>query len=247
MASLTIRTLPDAEAVSLAAAAEFVRVAAAAIQTRDRFTVVLSGGSTPRRLYEILASAPFRAQLDWSKVEFFWGDERAVPPDHEDSNYAMASKAMLLPLAIAPARIHRMQAEREDLELAAREYEAEIARVFRVRGDVPPTFDLILLGMGADGHTASLFPFTATLKESTRWVVPNYVPKLSAYRLTMTAPLINHAARVLFLVAGADKAAALAEVLQGPADPDRLPSQRIRPQSGELLWLLDQAASSQLK
>ena len=132
-------------------------------------------------------------------------------------------------------------------ELAAREYEAEIARVFRVRGDVPPTFDLILLGMGADGHTASLFPFTATLKESTRWVVPNYVPKLSAYRLTMTAPLINHAARVLFLVAGADKAAALAEVLQGPADPDRLPSQRIRPQSGELLWLLDQAASSQLK
>jgi len=246
MAATTIRRLTDAEAVSRTAAEEFIRLGREANAARQRFTVALSGGSTPRRLFEILAAAPFRDQLDWSTVEFFWGDERAVPPDHKDSNFGMARAAMLQSLAIAPPRIHRMQAERADRDAAAHEYQAEVARVFGAAGDAPPAFDLILLGMGPDGHTASLFPYTDALREATRWVVPNYVPKLSAHRLTMTPTLINRAACVMFLVAGPDKAVPLAEVLEGPPDLDRLPSQRIHPERGRLVWLVDRPAASKL-
>lgn len=247
MSSPILRQVADAEQVSRTAAEEFVRLARDSISAHGRFTVALSGGSTPRRLFQILAEAPFREQVEWTKVEFFWGDERSVPPDHKDSNFRMAGEALLQKIPIAPDRIHRIQAERPDRDVAAREYQAEIARVFGVSPDgEPPIFDLVLLGMGPDAHTASLFPSTTALKETTRWVVPNYVPKFSTYRLTLTPRILNRAAQVLFLVAGPDKAAPLAEVLEGPPDTDRLPSQLIRPTAGRLVWLLDREAASRL-
>jgi 6-phosphogluconolactonase len=248
MSEPTIRPVADTEQLSLAAAEEFVRLGRAAVAARGRFTVVLSGGSTPRRLYQLLAEAPFRDQVHWPRVEFFWGDERTVPPDHEDSNYRMAREAFLQRLDIPDARSHRLQAERADVDIAARDYQAEIARVFGVSPSAePPAFDLILLGMGADGHTASLFPHTAALKEVARWVVPNHVPKLSTYRLTMTPVILNRGSEILFLVAGTDKAGPLAEIIEGRPDPDRLPAQLIRPVNGRLVWLVDQGAASQLK
>jgi 6-phosphogluconolactonase len=247
MSSPIIRHLADAEQVSRTAAEEFVRLARAATAARGRFTVALSGGSTPKRLFQLLAEAPFREQVDWSKVEFFWGDERSVPPDHQDSNYRMAREALLQKIDAPAGHVHRMQAERTDREAAARDYQAEIARVFGVSPDgEPPVFDLVLLGMGPDAHTASLFPSTTALKETTRWVVPNYVPKFSTYRLTTTPRILNRAAQVMFLVAGADKAGPLVEVLEGPADTERLPSQLIRPTTGLLVWLVDRAAAARL-
>ncbi len=247
MSEPIIRCCADAEAVSRAAAEEFVRLAREAAAARGRFTVALSGGSTPRRLYQLLAEAPFRAQVDWPKVEFFWGDERAVPPDHKDSNYRTANEALLTKLALPPGHVHRMQAERPDRDATAREYQEEIARVFGVSPDgEPPSFDLVLLGMGPDGHTASLFPGTAALKETRRWVVANHVPQMNTDRVTMTAPVLNRAANVLFLVAGGDKAERLAEVLGGPADVERLPSQLLRGATGRVVWLVDEAAASRL-
>ncbi len=248
MSTPTIKQFANGEQVSDAAAEAFVSFANEAIAARQRFTVALSGGSTPRRLYELLAESPFNTQVAWEKLEFFWGDERAVPPDHADSNYGMTSDALLTKLAIPEAHIHRMPADREDLENAAWDYQAEIARVFGVdpNGE-PPQFDLALQGMGADGHTASLFPYTRAIKEETRWVVSNYVPKLDSYRLTLTARILNNAAHVMFLVAGADKAESLAAVLEGPPDAERLPSQLIRPTSGDLTWLIDNSAGAKLK
>ena len=247
MSKPILRRFGDAEQVAQAAAREFVRCAGEAIATQKRFTVALSGGSTPRRLFQILAEAPLRAQVDWPRVEFFWGDERSVPPDHADSNYRMAREAMLDKLGIAPEKIHRLQGEASDLEAAVREYQGEIARVFGVSPEgPPPSFDLVLLGMGTDGHTASLFPQTTALKETKRWVVPNHVAKFNTYRLTMTAGILNRAAEVLFVVAGADKADRLVEVLEGPPDTERLPSQLIQPVPGKLLWFLDNAAAARL-
>lgn len=243
----TILRLADAEEVSAAAAREFVRCARTALAARGRFMVALAGGSTPRRSYERLGEEPLRDQLDWRGVDFFWSDERAVPPDHRDSNYRMACEALLNGLAIEARRIHRMQGERGDLDAAAREYEAELARAFGTAPEgEPPALDLVILGMGADGHTASLFPNTAALHETTRWVVSNHVPRLAAQRLTLTAPILNRAARVVFLVTGAEKAEALADVIEGPADAERLPSQLIRPRSGALVWIVDRLAAARL-
>lgn len=237
----------DAEAVSRAAAEEVVACARAAVLARGRFTLVLSGGSTPRRLYELLADPPFRELVDWGRVEVFWGDERCVPPDHSDSNYRMAHAALLAKVPISSARVHRMHAERDDRDAAAREYSVEIAKTFAVApAGEPPVFDLILLGLGPDGHTASLFPHTEAVRERRRWVVRNYVPKFQADRITLTPPILNRGETILFLVAGADKAPVLQEVLEGPLDPDRLPSQLIRPAAGRLVWLVDRAAASQL-
>jgi 6-phosphogluconolactonase len=237
----------DVEALSKAAAFAFVRWAGEAVAARGRFTVALSGGSTPKRLYELLAAEPSRSQIDWGRIEFFWGDERCVPPDHKDSNYRMAREAMLAHLPIPAEHIHRIQAERSDREAAARDYEAVLARVFGIgRGGEPPALDLILLGMGPDGHTASLFPHTKALEETQRWVVPNHVPQLNTDRLTLTRPILNRGRKVLFLVAGADKAERLAEVCAGPADPKRLPAQSIRPPQGELIWFVESAAAARL-
>lgn len=236
----------DAEQLSHAAAEKFVHIARDAIAVKGNFTVALSGGSTPRRLYQLLTEPPFHEQVDWTKVEFFWGDERSVPPDHPDSNYYVAHEA-LQKLRILAEHIHRMQAEREDQEAAARDYQAEIARVFGVpvQGEAP-AFDLILLGLGADGHTASLFPYTEAVQETRRWVTCSYVPKLSANRLTLTAPILNRGKAILFLVAGTDKAAALQAVLEGPLDPERVPAQLIRPTAGRLVWMVDQASAGRL-
>jgi 6-phosphogluconolactonase len=242
-----LRCFADVETLSHAAAMEFAQRAMEATAARH-FTVALSGGHTPKRLYELLAAAPYRLQVDWSRVEVFWGDERPVPADDPQSNYRMANAALLQHVPISAKQVHRMPAERPDRDVAAAEYEAEIARVFGVPAmGSPPAFDLILLGMGPDAHTASLFPETAALKEAKRWVLPNYVPKMNTYRMTFSVPLINQARCVFFLVAGADKAVPLGEVLEGPRDPERLPSQLIQPVHGPAMWFVDVAAAAQLQ
>jgi 6-phosphogluconolactonase len=247
MTAPIIRLFADAAEVSRAAADEFVRRAAEAVAARGRFSVALSGGSTPQRLYQLLAEPGLRAQVDWNRVDLFWGDERCVPPTSNDSNYHTAQEAMLSRLPIPPARVHRIEAERSDRETAARDYQAVLARAFGVDANgAPPVFDLILLGMGPDGHTASLFPDTTALDETTRWVVVNHVPKFAADRITLTFPVLNAAREVLFLVAGADKAEPLVEVLEGPPDSRRLPSQRVRPTTGLLIWFVDRQASARL-
>jgi len=243
----TIRRFPDAEAVSRAAGQDLVELAREAIAQRGRFCVALSGGSTPRRMYEILSEAPRWAQIDWRRVEFFWGDERAVPPEHPDSNYGIATTVLLRKLGVAADRVHRIRGELPDVEEAAALYQDELARVFAtpVEG-LPPIFDLILLGMGADGHTASLFPFSQALTERRRWVVANTVPKIGKSRVTMTFPILNRAAEVRLLVTGSDKASALREALAGPREPERLPVQAVVPEGGRLIWLVDRAAAAEL-
>ncbi len=244
-----IRELDDTNQLFHAAAEEVCRIGRMSIETTGRFSLVLSGGGTPRGLYELLAQHPYRSQIDWKKVDFFWGDERAVPPDHPLSNYRMAKEAMLDKLPIPAERIHRIETERPDLDDAARDYEAKIEQVLgRVPGvgRRPPHFNLFLLGMGDDGHTASLFPNTTYLFEKERWVVAQEVPKAPHERVTMTPPLINAAHFIMFLVAGPNKAEVLAQVLQGPRDPKRWPAQLIRPLTGEVTWFVDRAASAKL-
>lgn len=246
MSARIIRLFADVQAMSEAAAQEWLRSSREAIAARGRFTVALSGGSTPKRLYQLLASQSIRSHVDWGRVEIFWGDERCVPPDDPDSNYRMAREAMLAHLPIPDEHIHRIEAERADRDAAARDYQTVLARTFQVPADgEPPAFDLILLGMGPDGHTASLFPQTQALDETKRWVVANPVPQLHTERVTLTRPILKRARQVLFLVAGADKAERMVEVLAGPADPKRLPSQSIQP-DGQLLWFLERAAAARL-
>jgi 6-phosphogluconolactonase len=236
--------LRDAEQVARRAAAEIAGAARRAIAERGAFTLALAGGDTPRPTYARLASEP---GIDWPRVEFFWCDERPVPPEHPDSNYRMARATLLEPLAIDARRVHRIEGERADLDAAARDYENELARwLGGTPGGVPPQLDLVLLGMGADGHTASLFPYTAALSESRRWVVANDAPRLATRRITFTFPLIERARSVLLLVTGGAKAAALSEVLEGPWDPQRLPSQRLRAHAG-VDWLVDAEAASLLR
>jgi 6-phosphogluconolactonase len=237
----------DAEAVCERATLEFIRLAEEAVAARGRFSVALSGGSTPRSLYQLLSGRPNRLRVDWASVDFFWGDERCVSPESADSNFRMVSEAMLEKIAVLDSRIHRMEAERDDLEAAAQEYQETIAQVLEVPAEgPPPALDLVLLGMGTDGHTASLFPHTQALQETVRWVVPNEVPQLSTHRMTMTAPLINAARAVIFLVVGTSKTNPLASVLAGPSQPEQFPSQLIAPQNGTLSWLVDEAAAAKL-
>lgn len=236
----------DLNEVSLRAAELFVQLADTAASSAGRFTVALSGGSTPRALYTLLASDRFRSRVPWSNVHLFWGDERCVPPDHSESNYRMAREALLDRSPIPPENIHRMPTEFEDPGDAAAEYERTLKAFFRVPVGELPRFDLILLGMGDDGHTASLFPGTAALAEQERWVTANYVEKLATHRLTLTVPVINHAANVVFLISGEAKASVLREVLEGGYQPERFPSQFIRPEGDKLLFILDRAAAKEL-
>lgn len=244
-----VRIFDTLEHVAQAAATEFVATSHEAVDARGRFVVALAGGSTPRRLYELLGEETFRTQVDWAKVEFFWGDERPVPPDQADSNFGMAKQALLDDLTISSRQIHRMPADRTDLDAAARDYQIEIAALFGAPADgKPPTFDLVFLGMGADGHTASLFPNTIALQETVRWVVANPVPKLNSTRLTLTSTILNRARQIFFLVCGIDKAGVLAEVLEGPNDPQRLPAQLIAPPPpGHVTWFVDLAAARSLR
>jgi 6-phosphogluconolactonase len=240
---MDIRTYRDSAALMDAAATDFLAIAAGAIAARGRCLVALSGGSTPRGMYQRLAAVGPR-RLDWSRVVFLWSDERSVPPDHRDSNYRMARKALLEPLQIHEGQVHRMRAEADDIEAAAREYEAILAALTGVpAGHGVPQLDLVLLGLGSDGHTASLFGDTVALDVRDRWVVRNYVAKFTTSRLTLTFPVILAAREIRVLVAGAEKASALAAVLTGSWDPDRLPAQRLANATGRVVWLVDEAAA----
>jgi 6-phosphogluconolactonase len=240
----TIRSFADLEALSRAAADEVAVIARAAVAARGTCSIALSGGSTPRHLFQLLASAG-RDALPWPHIELWWGDERTVPPEHADSNYGMARRALIEPLGLAAARVHRIAGELGDADAAARAYEHALVAAL----GAPPVLDLVLLGMGPDGHTASLFPGSPALDERDRWVVANLVTSPlvhgTATRITLTAPAINAARHVRFLVTGADKAAALAQVLDGAPDPRRFPSQLIAP--ADLVWFVDAAAASALK
>ncbi len=228
-----IVVLPDAAALARAAADRVVALARSAIAAEGRFTVALSGGSTPKALYEQLVTQP----IEWRHVHVFWGDERCVPPDHADSNYGMAQRALLSHIDIPAQNVHRLKGELDPVQ-AAQQYEDELRAIFGAR----PRFDLILLGMGTDAHTASLFPGTPALHEQQRWVVAQYVDKLQINRLTLTPPIINQATTVIFLIAGNDKAAAIRSVWHGPHDPNRFPAQLVMPTTGSVIWLVDQAA-----
>ncbi len=242
-----VQVVPDAEALYRAGAAEFVRLAGEAVRARGAFTVALSGGSTPKGLYALLATDPtWRRQLSWDAIHVFWGDERHVPPDHPDSNYRMAREAMLSRVPIPPANVYRIKSEHPDAGRAAEAYEQTLRDFFQTSGGQPPRFDLILLGLGPEAHTASLFPGTKALHETERLVVSNWVGKFFAERITMTPPVLNTAARVVFLVSGGEKALPLKGVLEGRYEPEQLPAQLIRPASGSLLWLVDRAAASLL-
>jgi 6-phosphogluconolactonase len=235
------KSLPDLHA---RAAAIFADQASRAIQLRGAFTVALSGGSTPRAVFSLLADDPaLRSRIDWKNVRFFWGDERHVPADHPESNYRMVREAMLDRLPIDPNNVHRIRSEDPDAARAAADYESTLRTVFKLEDEELPRIDLVLLGMGPDGHTASLFPGTAALRETRRLVVSNHVPTLNTDRITLTAPILNGGETVLFLVTGDNKAAVLKDVLEGPYDPDRLPSQLIRPAHGRLIWLVDPPAA----
>jgi len=243
-----VRVFPTAEAMSRHAAEEIVRLAEEAAGVSGRFTLVLSGGSTPRQTYALMADDhSLRERMPWSRTHFFWGDERLVPPDHPDSNYRMAYEAMLSKVQIPSEDVHRIAGEHQDATQAADEYERVLAEFFKLgRGELP-FFDLVLLGLGPDGHVASLFPGTVALRERQRLVVANWVEQLDAERITMTPPVLSHAACVIFLVSGAEKAAALKAVLEPGAESKRLPAQRIRPQRGRLIWLADREAARLLE
>jgi 6-phosphogluconolactonase len=241
---------PDVTTLQRTAAELFVVAAVDAIRGRGVFTVALSGGTTPKGVYTLLAEDDtLRQQVPWEQVLFFWGDERHVPPDHPDSNFRMAYDAMLSRLPIDPDHLWRIKGEYEDASKAAEEYERDlrgVVRAGRAEDDGLPRFDLVLLGIGPDGHTASLFPGTSALHEPRRLVVANRVAKLDTERITLTAPVLNNASDVLFLIHGADKAEALHAVLDGPHDPERLPAQLIRPRHGRLRWLVDPTAAARL-
>jgi 6-phosphogluconolactonase len=234
----TIRIFEDEQAFQRAAVEQVVAVLGAALSERGEATLVLTGGKTPRPIYQMLASPPERERIAWERVHFFWGDERCVPPDDPQSNFGMAWESMLAEFPVSQDHLHRMLGEMEDTDKAARRYEAEIYKV--IPGPREPSFDLVILGMGEDGHTASLFPGTEWDEE--RLVVGNFVPKLGSWRITMTPHLLNAARSVIFLVSGASKAKVLAGVLEGPQGV--FPAQRVSPARGDLTWLVDAAAGA---
>jgi 6-phosphogluconolactonase len=236
--AVEVKIVPDNAALNRAAAQEFQRLAESAIAERGRFSVALSGGNTPKGVYSLLAEE--YKSLSWDKVHIFFGDERHVPADHPDSNYRMANEALLSHVPLPAKNIHRVQTEL-DPESAARDYEAQLRDFFHLTTNDWPRFDLIMLGLGDDGHTASLFPSTAALGETSRLVVANWVEKLQSFRITLTLPVLNYAAEVLFLVSGAGKADILKDVLRPGGR--RFPAQKVEPANGRLLWLADQDAA----
>jgi 6-phosphogluconolactonase len=238
-----IKIFPDSVALARAAAEQVITLGNAAILTAGRFSIALSGGSTPRTMFGLLASEEFASRIDWSKVHLFWGDERCVPPDHPDSNYLMTRETLIDNISIPAENIHRMHGELPP-EAGAAAY-VDALKAFFGTADFPH-FDLILLGMGDDGHTASLFPGTAAIHEEARWAIAHYVEKVNMWRITLTPPVLNAGKTVAFLVAGKDKAERLASVLRGPHQPDVLPSQIIAPTSGQLYWMIDTAAAERI-
>jgi 6-phosphogluconolactonase len=243
-----VQVLADADEIARVAADEFVRHALEVVPSKGFFTVALSGGSTPKKLYSLLASeaSSFRAKVPWDKIHFFWGDERHVSPDHSDSNYRMVYEAMLSKVPVPLENIHRIKAENPDAPGAAEDYEQMLREFFRLEPGQLPHFDLVLLGMGPDGHLASLFPETEALFEDKRLVTAPWVEKFNSYRITLTTPVLNNAAFITFLVTGEEKAGTLRAVLQGDYRPEHFPVQLIHPTNGRLLWLVDQAAARML-
>jgi 6-phosphogluconolactonase len=243
--SVEIRTLTTPQELSEAAAEEVVHAAKEAVEQRGRFTVALSGGSTPRNLFNLLATNA-RTVLPWDRTFFFWGDERHVPPTDPDSNYHMAEETMLSKIPVAAGNVFRIAAENPDAAAAAEAYEQTLRKFFALETGQFPRFDLILLGLGPDGHTASLFPGTAGLQEKSRLVIANWVDKLKTSRITLTLPVLNAARCVAFLVSGTDKATVLRAVLEENVPAEQYPSKLIRPMDGKLIWLVDRAAASAL-
>lgn len=240
-----VLVVATAAALAEQAAERFVQAATHALEESGRFSVALSGGTTPRALYARLAAEPFRSRVEWERVRVFWGDERCGPPDHPDSNYRHAHDLLLSRVPVRPEHIYRMRGEAADPDLAAAEYAGELQTAFGLKRGERPRFDLILLGMGADGHTASLFPHSPALREVTRLVVAVYAAAVNGYRLTLTLPVLNNAAAVLFLVSGSDKAQRLRMVLTGKPSPDA-PASLVRPERGTLHWIVDRAAATGL-
>ena len=240
--SFEVHVLPDAASLALAAADEFAQAAGQSVREGRLFRAALAGGSTPRGLYRRLTGPPHRGAIRWEQVRFFWGDERCVPAGHPRSNFRMARETLLDPLGIPQRRIFRMKGEDEPPR-AAGAYEKTLRRHVPGR---PPRLDLVLLGLGKDGHTASLFPGTAALEEGRRLVAASFVPELEEWRITLTLRAINAARRVLFLVAGAEKARAAATILGKQGGFQALPASRVAPRRGTLRWLLDEAAASKL-
>jgi len=238
---------PDPAALARHAAQYFVEMASEAADALGRARIALSGGSTPKAAFELLAdpNQPWRTSMPWEKLDLYWVDERCVLPSHADSNYRMTREALLDRVPLQPDQIHRIEGE-IDPQAAAARYESELRNNFHLEGAESPRFDLVALGIGGDGHTASIFPHTEAVHEISRLVAANYIPQRETWRVTLTWPVINHARSVFFLAAGEDKASILKEVLTGPLNPERLPSQLIWPASGILTFILDKAAASLL-
>ena len=244
-----IEVFRDRERLIQAAAEHVTEIASQGITENGRVAIALSGGSTPRPLYSLLASEPYSKRIDWPKVHIFWGDERCVPPDNSQSNYQMARETLLDTVPIPVSNVHRIHGE-EDPEKAATAYEKELRAFFGVNvtdGSPRLGFDLILLGVGDNGHTASLFPGLSAVTEKKRWVMAQYVKDLSMWRITLTPVVINAAKNVIFIVSGEEKAKRLYDALEGPFQPEVLPAQIIRPAAGRLLWFLDKAAAGRLR
>ena len=244
--NVEIRILTTPQELFEVAAEEVVRAATEAVAQRGRFTIALSGGSTPKNLFNLLATNA-RTVFPWDRTYFFWSDERHVPPTDPESNYRMAEEIMLSKIPVNAGNVFRIAAENPDAAAVAEAYEQTLRKFFQLQPGQVPVFDLILLGMGPDGHTASLFPNTAGLQEKTRLVIANWVDKLKTNRLTMTLPVLNSARTVAFLASGTDKAQVLRTVLEEDAPPEQYPAKLVRPSDGRLMWFVDRAAASQLK
>ena len=241
----TVEIVADGPALAEAAAKHFVRHAEEAIEARGQLTVALAGGTTPNAMYERLATA-FRDAVPWHAIHFFWGDERYVPPTHPDSNFRAAYDAMLSKVPAPETHIHRVHTELSNAADAAADYQRTLRREFALNAAALPAFDLVLLGVGADGHTASLFPGSDALRRTDRLVLAPWVEKFQAHRITLSLPVLNQALLVVLMVSGAAKADVLHAVLEGPERPDALPAQAVRPSNGRVLWLVDRPAAAKL-
>ena len=242
-----ILVLEDSAALSRKAAEILVRCITEVLGKRPHFSIALSGGSTPKTMFSLLVEDDsFKNKIAWEKIHFFWGDERHVAPQDDQSNYRMANEIMLAKAYVRTENIHRMQTEKSDAGKVADDYEQELRKFFLLSAGQLPVFDFNLLGIGPDGHTASLFPGTKALHENRRLVVANWVEKFQSNRITMTAPVLSNADTIVFLVSGQGKAEILQQILEGDHQPDLLPAQLIRPTHGRLIWLVDQAAASRL-